>query len=86
MLWSEVRKWAKGLGYDCIKNKEDGKYYWALINETNCASVSGVAPSVSKLAKAIYNHYTNDKWLDHQKEYEENKENKKFSVSDYGTQ
>lgn len=84
MLWTEIRKWGKSLGYECVKDKTDGKYYWALL-DGNDTSASGVATSVSKLAKAIYNHYTNDKWLDHQKTYQMNKEEKKFSISDYGT-
>jgi len=84
MLWTETRKWAKELGYDVVKNKDDGKYYWALLDADNILA-SGVVSSVSKLARAIYNHYTNDKWLDHQTEYQNNKEEKKFSVSDYGS-
>lgn len=83
MTISEIKKWAKGLGYDTIKDKDDGKYYWKQSNSddiNNC----GVASSVSKLAKAIYNHYTNNQWLDHQKSYEENKETKRISLTDYG--
>ena len=84
MLWTEVRKWTKELGYDAIKNKEDGKYYWALL-DNDSPIASGVVPSVSKLAKAIFNHHTNDKWVDHQTEFQNKKEEKKFSVSDYGS-
>lgn len=83
MTISEIKKWSKGLGYDVIKDKDDGKYYWKQSNSddiNNC----GVASSVSKLAKAIYNHYTNNQWLDHQKTYEENKESKRISLTDYG--
>ena len=84
MLWSEVKKWAKGLGYDTIKDKTDNQYYWALLDGDNTVA-SGVASSVSKLAKAIFNHHTNDKWIDHQTEYQNNKEEKRFSISDYGS-
>ena len=87
MLWTEIRSWAKSLGYETIKDKEDGNYYWAKLDDSNPDNSypdnSGVAPSVSKLAKAIYNHHTNDKWLDYQKEYQLNKEEVKFSTSDY---
>lgn len=68
MLWTEIRSWAKGLGYETIKDKEDGKYYWAKLDDNNPDS-SGVAPSVSKLALAIFNHHTNNQWIDHQKQY-----------------
>lgn len=68
MLWSEIKRWAKEHGYETIKDKDDGKYYWAKLDDSNPDS-SGVAPSVSKLAKAIYNHITDNKWLDHQQQY-----------------
>lgn len=83
MLWTEVRKWAKELGYDSIKDKDDGKYYWSKF-DSNTIDSSGVAPSVSKLAKAIFNHITDNKWVDHQKEYIENKESKRITLTDYG--
>lgn len=82
MLWTEVRKWAKEHGYNTIKDKEDGKYYWAK-TESKDPNDSGVATSVSKLARAIFNHITNNKWLDHQNQFI--KETTEFSVSDYGS-
>lgn len=84
MTISEIKKWAKNLGYDTIKDKDDGKYYWTK-SGSNDINSSGVATSVSKLAKEIYNHYTDNKWLDHQKEYDLNKEEKKITLTDYGT-
>lgn len=86
MLWTEVRSWGKSLGYETIKDKDDGNYYWGKLDD-NSPNSSGVAPSVSKLAKAIYNHYTEYKWLDYQKEFQDkkdqDKEQLKFSTSDY---
>lgn len=84
MTISEVKKWAKGLGYHAVKDKDDGKYYWSK-SDSNTVDSSGVAPSVSKLAKAIFNHITDNKWVDHQKEYNKNKETKRISLTDYGT-
>lgn len=84
MLWTEIKKWAKTLGYETIKDKDDNKYYWAKLDCTNPDS-SGVAPSVSKLAKQIYNHYSNNQWLDHQQEFENNKDIKIIASTDYGT-
>jgi hypothetical protein len=72
MLWSEIKKWAKQQGYETLKEKGDEeigepvKYYWSKIDD---ASHSGVAKSVSKLAKEIYNDITDNRWLDHQQEY-----------------
>jgi hypothetical protein len=82
MLWTEVRSWAKSKGYETIKDKEDNQYYWAKLDSSD-PDASGVAKSVSKLAFAIYNHMTDNKWLDHQQEYRKNLEIKKANVSDY---
>ena len=82
MLWTEVRSWAKSHGYETLKDKDDNQYYWAKLDSTG-PDASGVAKSVSKLAFAIYNHMTDNKWLDHQQEYRENLEIKKAEVSDY---
>lgn len=75
MLWSEVKKWAKEQGYETLKDKGDEKkgdkvqYYWSKIDNP---SASGVSPSVSKLARDIYNDITNGSWVQHQTEYQEN--------------
>jgi len=82
MKWKEIRSWAKSKGYETIKDKDDGQYYWAKLDSDD-PSTSGVARSVSKLAIAIFNHMTDNVWLDHQKQYQENLELKKFEISDY---
>jgi hypothetical protein len=82
MLWKEIKSWAKSKGYETIKDKDDGQYYWAKLDSDE-PDASGVAKSVSKLATAIYNHMTNNKWIEHQKQYQENLEIKKANTSDY---
>lgn len=69
MLWSEIKKWAKEKGYETLKDKEDNQYYWAKIDDPNNIQSSGVANSVSKLAKAIYNHISENKWIEYQQTY-----------------
>ena len=82
MQISEIKKWAKEKNYTVIKDKEDGLYYWAKLDAGPDAS--GVAKSVSKVATAIFNHITDNKWIDHQKEFQDNKqENKPITISDY---
>jgi hypothetical protein len=84
MLWSEVKRWAKDRGYETIKEKEtDDKtvYYWAKLDVPDA---SGIATSVSKLAFAIYNHMTDNKWVDHQKEYKSKREDTNIGLTDYG--
>lgn len=86
MLWTEVRKWAKEQGFDVLKEKDNSvnghSYYWM---KSDNYSVSGVSLSVSKLARDIYNTITNNKWIDHQTQFQEQKEAAKFTVSDYGS-
>lgn len=82
MLWKEVKSWAKLHGYETIKDKDDNQYYWAKL-DSNDVNASGVAKSVSKLARAIYNHITSNQWLEHQEQYQENIETKKANISDY---
>lgn len=86
MLWTEIRKWAKSHGYEVLKDKGDEEknekvqYYWSKIDDPQA---SGVSPSVSKLARDIYNHMTDNKWIDYQKEYMEKQQDPQFSTSDY---
>ncbi len=83
---TEVKSWAKTWGYSILKEKDDSingaSYYWC---KNDDPTVTGVALSVSKVATAIYNHISDNKWLDHQKQFQENKEETKFTTSDYGT-
>lgn len=70
MLWSEIKKWAKDQGYQIVKEKDDSvngaSYYWSKIQDP---SVSGVSISVSKVATAIFNNLTDNKWTEHQQQY-----------------
>lgn len=72
MLWSEIKKWAKDQGYETLKEKDDSingaSYYWAKLDDPQA---SGVSLSVSKLAKAIYNDITQNKWVEHQITYKQ---------------
>jgi hypothetical protein len=69
---TEIKTWAKRWGYSIIKEKDDSingaSYYWCKNNDPN---VTGVAPSVSKVALAIFNDMTENKWVEHQKQYRE---------------
>ena len=84
MLWSEVKRWAKDKGYDIVKEKDDSingaTYYWMKSDDHN---TSGVAASVSKVATAIFNSMTDNKWVEYQKERQENKQYKNATLTDY---
>jgi hypothetical protein len=68
MLWGEIKRWSKELGYEVLKEKSDEytEYYWSKISNPQS---SGIAMSVSKLATAIFNDNTDGKWVEHQKSY-----------------
>lgn len=87
MLWTEIRKWAKTHGYTSFREKVEGTdnrydYYWAKENDP---TVTGLSTSVSKLSKDIYNHMTDNKFVEYQAAYELNKEDPTFSLTDYGS-
>lgn len=83
---TEVKKWAKEKGYSVLKEKDDSingaSYYWM---KDNNPEISGVELSVSKLATAIFNNLSENKWIEHQKQFQESKEDTKFTTSDYET-
>jgi hypothetical protein len=64
MLWKEIRSWAKSKGYETSKNSES--YSWCKASDK---TICGEEKSVSKLATAIYNDITNNKWVKYQEEY-----------------
>jgi hypothetical protein len=79
MQWSLIKSWAKDHGYDSFREKvEDGEsdtqyhYYWSKIDDIN---ITGMTTSISKLATEIYNHLTDNKFIEYQKEFK-NKEAK----------
>ena len=74
MKWSLIKSWAKDHGYTSFREKTDRvdnpnqyDYYWGKIDDP---SVTGCAISVSKLATDIYNHMTDNRFLEHQKQYQ----------------
>lgn len=83
MLWKDIKTWSKSKGYETIKDKDDGQYYWAKLNSSD-PNDSGVARSVSKLATQIYNHMTDNKWEEYQKEYKEKFNPKIENSTNYG--
>ena len=73
MMFKEIKTWAKKHGYEIIKDKEDNQYYWAKLGDNNIDS-SGVTPSVSKVARAIYNDMADNAWVSHQNSFKANYE------------
>lgn len=70
MTWTLIRSWAKDKGYTIVKTKGEhvNNYNW---HKTDDPTVCGETQSLSKAATAIYNHMTDNKWVEHQKEHQE---------------
>ena len=79
MKWSLIKSWAKDHGYtsfrektDRIDNPNEYDYYWG---KTDDPAVTGCAISVSTLAIDIYNHMTDNRFVEHQERYRQQKAN-----------
>lgn len=75
MKWSCIKSWAKEHGYTSFREKTTDPnnpnsydYYWGRDDDP---SATGMAISVSKIATDIYNHMTNNKFLEFQQSYQE---------------
>ena len=82
MKWVEIKRWAKDHGYVSFREKtthennpNEYDYYWGKEDDP---SVSGVSYSVSKLATDIYNHMTDNIWVEYQQQVQEEKKNKEI--------
>lgn len=85
-VWKEIKSWAKSKGYTTVKDKDDDQYYWAKLDSDD-PNASGVSKSVSKLAWDIFNHITENKWIEFQKEFKQKQEESKehIEMSNYAT-
>lgn len=64
MTWKEIKSWASDIGYECKKAQEG--YSWKHIESNYCST----SKSVSKLARDVFNHMTENKWIEYQHSYE----------------
>jgi hypothetical protein len=90
MNWSNIKKWAKDMGYSCLREKNadinainEYDYYWGKIDDPN---TSGLATSVSKLATQIFNHMTNDEYSEYQRQHKESLSKKDIDHNGLSTQ
>lgn len=65
MMISEIKRWAKSLGYEVKNSKEDSKYKWKHEEEAEYH----FSKDVDLLATDIFNHHTENKWKPYQEEY-----------------
>lgn len=76
MNWTNIKKWGKDKGYKVSREKSADQnnpyiYEWYKINDV---AKSGTTNSLSKMAMDIYNDMTNNKHVEHQKNYKKETE------------
>lgn len=71
MNFTELKKWAKSYGYDILKTKGKEECLWSKIDEPEA---TGIGDSYSDTATQIYNHITNNRWVEYQEEYKKEKQ------------
>jgi len=64
MMWGEVNKWAKERGYKL--KRIDGLIHWHKLDEPD---ICGAEENIDEVATAIFNHISDYKWVEYQKNY-----------------
>lgn len=72
MIWKEIKTWATNKGYKVDRKSIEGQdkkyvYSWKYND------VEGITYSTNECATMIYNHMTNNEFVEYQKEYEKTK-------------
>lgn len=70
MTFKEIKSWAKKYGYEILKEKNTENYLWTKIDNPDA---TGLAVGIGETATQIYNHITDNKWLEYQEEYKRTK-------------
>lgn len=86
MNWTNIKRWAKDKGYKVDREKSGDEanpynYDWILVEDS---SRGGATNSLSKMAIAIYNDITDNKHVEHQKRYAQEKLQKEIDY-DFGS-
>lgn len=71
MNFTLLKQWARDKGYDVLKEKGTERCIWTVKNDP---SVTGMADTLRDTATQIYNHITDNKWVEYQEEYKRTKE------------
>ena len=71
MTFKEIKQWAKQYGYEVLKEKGTERCVWTKVDDP---AVTGMADTLSDTATQVYNHMTNNAWIEYQEEYKRTKE------------
>lgn len=66
MKWTEIQRWAKDQGYTVGREKVAPRQY---LYSWSKDDVTGEECTVRSFAKAVFNHLSNNRWLEHQENY-----------------
>lgn len=88
MQWSLVKTWAKEHNFTASRKKSDNtdiqyEYFW---HKTDQPTISGTTTSLSKLATAIFNQLTDNKFVEYQKEYQDKMNNQELDHNELSGQ
>ena len=80
MKWTNIKKWAKDKGYtvsreSSVDQNNPYNYEWHLIEDVGR---HGTTNSLSQMATDIYNDITNNKHIEHQERYKQEKVKKEI--------
>lgn len=64
--FTELKQWAKSHGYDVLKEKGTEVCIWTKADDP---SVSGIEETLKDTATAVFNHMTDNRWVEYQEQY-----------------
>jgi hypothetical protein len=71
MNFTLLKQWARSHGYDVLKEKGTERCLWTVNDDP---AITGMADTLRDTATQIYNHITDNKWVEYQEEYKRTKE------------
>ena len=86
MNWTNIKKRAKDKGYKVSREKSGDEnnpynYEWNLISDS---SRNGTTNSLSQIAMAVYNDITDNKHIEHQERYRQQKIQQQIEYNSWG--
>lgn len=69
--FTELKQWAKSHGYDVLKEKGTEVCIWTKADDP---SVSGIEETLKDTATAVFNHMTDNRWVEYQEQYKKEKQ------------
>lgn len=82
MFWQNIKSWCKNYGYKAdrakVEDSDSYLYKWSKIDDPQ---ICGETTSVSKLAKTIFNLITDNKYIEHQEQFQLKKQEQDILIT-----